>query len=65
LVLVKLVEVVAVIVVWAAGVPVIVATPPLPTTRVPALTLVSALHVPLPNVKVISPVVAEGVKVTA
>ena len=63
-VLVKSVAVVAVMVVWAAGVPVILATPPLPATLQPALILESVFQLPLPRVRVMSPVVALGVRVT-
>jgi len=64
-VFVKLIVVEAVIVVCAAGVPVILASPLLPVTRQPALILESALHVPEPSVRVIAlPLVALGVSVT-
>ena len=60
-----LVVVVAVIVVCAAGAAVRLATPPLPETLHPARTLVSVFQLPEPKVRVISPEVAEGVRVTA
>ena len=65
LVLVKSTVVDAVIVVCPAGVPVMMAVPPLPVRTVPALTRVSADHVPEPRVRVILlPLVADGVRVT-
>ena len=62
---VKLGLVLAVIVVWAAGVPVRIAVPPLPVTRQPAWMRESELQVPLAKVRVmLEPVAAEGVTLT-